>query len=801
MIARRLGLVVLLLATAAASPARSPVGEVEGVAGITVPPGFAASEVATGLRSPTAMAVAADGRIFVCEQKGTLRVIKNGKLLAEPFLTAPVDGQRERGLIGVALHPGFPGVPHVYVYYTAFKPAIHNRLSRYTAAGDRVVPGSEKVLVDFPPLQHDIHNGGALRFGPDGKLYVGVGEGGVPANAQSLEVPLGKLLRLDDDGNIPADNPFYGSTAGLSRAIWALGLRNPFTFAFDRKSGRLFINDVGFRTWEEIDDGQAGANYGWPLTEGPTSDPRFRAPVFAYRHGPSPETGCAIAGGVFYDASPPSFPAAHSGTYFFADFCSGWIRRLDPGRGFTATPFATGIDGPVDLRLGADGSLYYLAYGFRRGVGSVGRIVYTASDAPNIAVQPRSQRVAVGSPASFRVEATGAPPLAYQWHRDGTPLPGATAAAYTFPVAELTDSGARFTVVVSNAAGSATSAAAELTVVAGEAPRATITAPAEGSTYAGGDAVRYAGAASDAEDGALPASAFTWRVDFHHHDHLHPYLPATTGATGGTFSAFTIGETDADVWFRVHLDVVDSSGLSASTFVDVHPRTARFTLVTDPPGLQVTLDGTPHAAPHGELGVTGVVRTIGAPSPQTLGGATYELVGWSDGGAPTHALATPATDATYLARFRPTTETHGLVGTYYSGVFEAPLLVRLDPQVDFSWRAGAPAHGLPSDGFSVRWSGELEAPTSGSYTFHVRSDDGARLWVDGRPLVDDWGPHGEHTTRGVSTLSGGRRYRLTLEMREVDGPASIRLLWSGPGFGREVVPSLRLFPATGPTPR
>jgi len=291
----------------------------------------------------------------------------------------------------------------------------------------------------------------------------------------------------------------------------------------------------------------------------------------------------------------------------------------------------------------------------------------------------------------------------------------------------------------------------------------------------------------------LTASAYTWRIDFHHHDHLHPYVPATSGATGGTFTAFTEGETDADVWFRVHLDVADSSGLTASTFVDVLPRTARMTFATDPAGLTLTLDGSPRTSPFTELGVTGVVRSIGAPSPQTTDGGTFELVSWSDGGAPTHSLSTPASDTTYVAHFRAATAAHGLFGVYFTGDFAKAVLARVDSQVDFNWRAGRPAPGLPVDGFSVRWEGDVVAPATGLFTFHLRSDDGARLWVNGTKLVDDWGPHPERTARGAILLEAGKHYPIVVEMHDLAGPALVRLLWSGPGTPRQVVPAERLF--------
>ena len=177
------------------------------------------------------------------------------------------------------------------------------------------------------------------------------------------------MLRVNADGTIPTDNPFFNTATGNNRAIWALGLRNPFTFTFQRTTGRMFINDVGEVTWEEINDGIAGSNYGWPTTEGPTTNARFRAPLFAYRHSGGTPTGCAITGGAFYNPTTATFPSSFTGKYFFADFCTGFIRVFDPAAG-TDAAFATGVSSPVDLKVHSDGSLYYLA----RGNGTVGRV-------------------------------------------------------------------------------------------------------------------------------------------------------------------------------------------------------------------------------------------------------------------------------------------------------------------------------------------------------------------------------------------------------------------------------------------
>ncbi|HEY6189766.1 MAG TPA: PQQ-dependent sugar dehydrogenase [Pyrinomonadaceae bacterium] len=428
----------------------------------TLPTGFTETLVASGLTNPTAMAFAPDGRLFVCEQGGQLRVIKNGALLATPFLSVTVNSSGERGLLGIAFDPNFAANSFLYVYYTATTPTIHNRVSRFTANGDVSIPGSEVVLLDLNNLGATNHNGGAMHFGPDGKLYIAVGENANGSNSQTLTNLLGKILRLNSDGTIPADNPFFGTATGNNRAIWALGLRNPYTFAFQPGTGRMFINDVGEVTREEINDGIAGSNYGWPTCEGTCSNPNFRNPLFTYGHGSSSTTGCAITGGAFYNPPVTQFPSDYQGKYFFADFCSGWIRRLNPADN-TATDFATGIANPVDLQVASDGSLYYLA----RGAGSVFRVQYPANQTPPvITAHPSNQVVAVGETATFSVTATSNHPLSYQWQKNGVNIGGATSPTYTTPPTTAADNGAQFRCIVSNAFGSVTSNSATLTVAA-----------------------------------------------------------------------------------------------------------------------------------------------------------------------------------------------------------------------------------------------------------------------------------------------------------------------------------------------
>jgi glucose/arabinose dehydrogenase len=338
------------------------------------PAGFSLATLTGALNAATAFAVAPDGRLFVCEQAGTLRVFKNGALLATPFATLATSANGERGLLGVAFDPAFAANGYVYVYYTSALPAPHNRVSRITADPanpDLMKAGTELALVDLPDLSSATnHNGGALHFGPDGKLYVGVGENANGANAQSMATTLGKLLRFNPDGSIPTDNPFYATASGANRAIWALGLRNPFTFGFQPGTTRLHINDVGQSTWEEINLGSAGANYGWPTVEGKAAPPNaaFTDPLFAFGHPSAPagqpgSTGTFLQGiailGAAFDPPGSLWSAPYQGSYYFADYTGGWIARLHLASG-TVSTFSTGFGPLADLAFGTDGSLYVL---------------------------------------------------------------------------------------------------------------------------------------------------------------------------------------------------------------------------------------------------------------------------------------------------------------------------------------------------------------------------------------------------------------------------------------------------------
>jgi putative heme-binding domain-containing protein len=355
-----------------------------GVVGpVALPAGFARTQLASRITGATAMEVAPDGRVFVCEQTGELQVVKNGAILPEPFVRIAVDSDWERGLIGVALDPDFAHNGFVYLCYVAAKPYVHHRVSRFKARGDLVLHGSERLLLkgdDQAKLGGHTpagHQGGAIHFGTDGKLYIAIGDQTAGAPSQRLDTFQGKLLRINPDGSIPVDNPFVANAKGKYRAIWALGLRNPFTFAVQPATGRIFINDVGEARWEEINEGLAGGNFGWPHAEGPSTDSRFRAPIYSY-------PVASIAGGAFCPAQAvANFPPRYRSRYFFADFVKGWIKTIDPDHPDRIETFATGFTRPVDLKFGPDGCLYVLVRDawvkdrtFRPATGSLQKIVY-----------------------------------------------------------------------------------------------------------------------------------------------------------------------------------------------------------------------------------------------------------------------------------------------------------------------------------------------------------------------------------------------------------------------------------------
>ncbi len=346
------------------------------------PSGYTWVQVVSGLERPVRLAVASDGdpRLFVLEQAGLIRIVQNGALLPTPFLDIRdrVGSQGfEQGLLGLAFHPQYAQNGYFFVNYTDRNGDTVIARFRVSADPNRADPATEEVLLRISQ-PYSNHNGGHLTFGPDGMLYIGTGDGGAAGdphgNAQSLDTLLGKLLRIDVNHGqpyaVPADNPFVNR--GGRPEIWAYGLRNPWTFTFDRLTGDLFIADVGQDKWEEIDflpaDTPGGANFGWDYREGahpfegePPASPTLIDPVAEYGH----DLGCSVTGGEVYRGPMTTW----QGVYFYGDYCSGniwgllrlpddsWKTTLLFQRNFRITAFGADVEGNMYL-LSHDGELY-----------------------------------------------------------------------------------------------------------------------------------------------------------------------------------------------------------------------------------------------------------------------------------------------------------------------------------------------------------------------------------------------------------------------------------------------------------
>ncbi|MCB0706950.1 MAG: PQQ-dependent sugar dehydrogenase [Saprospiraceae bacterium] len=392
--------------------------------------------IASGFTRPVDIANAGDERIFVVEQPGSIRVIDgNGNVSPTPFLSITNtvnDNGNERGLLGLAFHPDYANNGYFFVNYTGT--GGNTFVSRFSVSDfnpNIADASSEEVILTFNQPNSN-HNGGDLNFGPDGYLYIGTGDGGgggdTQNNAQTTSKYLGKMLRIDVDNgtpySIPVDNPFVNDAAVLDE-IWAIGLRNPWRFSFDRQTGDLWIGDVGQELWEEIDFQPAGStggqNYGWRCYEGfhtfntnnclPASE--YVEPIFEY-YSNTP-TGCSVTGGFVYRGC--RFPEM-VGYYMFADYCTGkfWAIAPDGQGGWDSFELAD-LDNFEFSAFGEDwnGELY-VAY---LGDGTIARVVETqASFVVDAAVTNSSCEAATNG--QIELSWVGDDPQSIDWGSFGT---------------------------------------------------------------------------------------------------------------------------------------------------------------------------------------------------------------------------------------------------------------------------------------------------------------------------------------------------------------------------------------------
>jgi glucose/arabinose dehydrogenase len=674
---------------------------------LVVAPGFVAETYVGGLDQPIAIDWARDGRAFVAEKPGIVRVVRDGALLAAPFidLRDEVMNQSDRGLLSVAVHPQFPAEPYVYLFYIhdphadggAARPDQNvptvSLVVRFTADPaadhDRALPGSRLVLLggngaaqltsptcqngdvyleNCLPADMQFHHGGHLLFGRDGSLFVTTGDAYEniyhpnTTRTQALDSLSGKLLRVHPlTGDGYPDNPFAGGSTTSNRSrVYALGLRNPWRMAIDPGSGEPVVGDVGLNGWEELNTGR-GQNFGWPCYEGgdgqsfvqPTFDGKdLPACEALYAQGAAAVTAPLLGydhaeGGASITAGDfytgTVYPEDYRGAFFFGDYTRRWIRTLRRSPSGTVTV--------ADFASNVDGLVSLRVgpdtnlYAVDIANGLVTRFRYAGGD------NTPPHAVATASPSA------GALPLTVAFRGDASfdvdgdaltyawDLGDGTASAEVSPTHEYSEAG-RYTVTLAVTDSAGATGTASLTILAGNAPPvANITAPADGALHVHGDEIAYRGEADDAEDGPLPDDAFVWEGIVHHNEHVHYDAFRATGPSGH----FEYEVHDDDSYLELCLTVTDSVGLTATDCIDLRPATARYTFVTEPAGLDLVYDGVRRPTPFTVDAPVGLERAISAPPAQ----GRHTFARWSDGGAAAHDVLITAADTVLTATYQP----------------------------------------------------------------------------------------------------------------------------------------------------
>ena len=675
---------------------------------VNPPPDFTDTLV-TSVDAPTALAWLPDGRMLITRQIGQL-IIRDGATNTTALtLGAKVCTNGERGLLGVAVDPNYSTNKYIYVYYTfnKFNQASNNclresanvpvnRVSRFILNGNDVDENSELVLIDNIKSYAGNHNGGDVHFGKDGKLYISVGDAGCDyagnsgcagSNdaARDKHILLGKMLRINPDGSIPSDNPFYAGNQTARRCnvagqttvgehcqeTWAWGFRNPFRFATDPNATgtRIFINDVGQNAWEEIDEGVSGADFGWSCREGnhdnPSDDctdqPAMVEPVFEYKHdsnpSPSPFQNCnSITGGAFVPNSV--WGNDYNGAYLFSDYVCGRIFVLKNG---TASAFATGLGGSsaVHLAFGPYNSTQALYYTTYANGGEVRRIVYApaVNNPPTASLQANptsgTAPLSVTFDGSTSSDPDGDSITAYAWNfGDGT----ATITTTTSTISHTYATNGSYTASlrVSDQFGAISAPDPVQIVVGNDAPVPQILAPASNATFAVGDNITLLGSATDTEDGTLPPTGLGWNVLLRHDQHTHPYFAAPM-----TNTASFIAPAPEDLlaatnsYLEIQLIASDSAGQTTVITQALRPHKVNITFNTTPDDLTVRVNGTTIA--DGEPLVLWENYQLNVVAPwQKATGRWWRFVKWNNGNTnPIRTIITPAAATSYTAEFAP----------------------------------------------------------------------------------------------------------------------------------------------------
>lgn len=639
------------------------VAECEGRVGL--PDEFDRTTLISGLNEPTDFElITHDGdsdhihQILITEKSGAIKSydMHTGQLTTLANL-AVVTANGERGLIGIEVDPNFwdsdsQGYQKIYVAYTNAQ--NYDQLSSFTLAGNTL--SDEQTLVTSTLLANDFHHGGEIEFDPTGQyLYWAVGNNTRPSeNSQDLTNIHGKILRINRDGSGVTTNPFYveGGNPDTNR-IYALGLRNPFRFGIDPDTGAVLSGDVGEATWEELNLIKAGANYGWPTTEGAEGG-GFADPIYAYPHSTGFGNG-SITAVMVYDAGSP---VAGQKKVWIADYSLGWIRELTFDDQYTSLiserTIDSGAGSVVKLTQGPEGEIYQLNIY----PGALLVIRPSEGNRSPVAVIEASATSGAGDSLTVDFDAGNSTDpdddtLTYSWDFGN----GQTSTSATQTVT-FTNAGGytayNVTLTVTDELGKQNVTTGRI-VVGSTPPVADFDVPAgEDYMYNAGDTASFSATATDPQDSAggeqLPDSAFSWKVVFHHADHTHPFIDEVSGPDL-TFGIPVDFHQLSNTYYNVILTVTDSSGLKTVVQKEIHPNLVTVTFGSNVPGAKYTLDGIPHTGTYTEQVVVGVERTLGAISPQTINGQQYVFDSWQHGGASTHTITTPDADGSFTVNY------------------------------------------------------------------------------------------------------------------------------------------------------
>lgn len=655
-------------------------------AGAALPAGFEEVLLASHLDTPTAIDWAPDGRMFVAEKAGLLKVVTPG---AAPQATTVLDisdrvnGYGDRGLLGLAVARDFARTGHLYLLYTYEVDRLRQdgrktaRLSRVTVGPDNQAHGRERVIVgrdgatpckrlsntrDCIPADAPTHTIGTVRADPDGTLWFGSGESTAydvhylkAFHAYREDSFAGKLMHVDSRGRGLPGHPFCPRDRDLSHVctkLHAKGFRNPFRFTLG--DAAPIVGDVGLDHREEIDIARPGGNYGWPCFEGSLRTPAFRyargcrawyaragtrapaPPLHDYRGGP----GGVIVGPVL---GGETWPDAYRGRLAFGDYARGFISMLDLSDG-TAKRFADDIGFPVALEQSPRGQLAYVDIG----AGEVREIAW-ASDHRTPVARAGASRRSGSVPLVVRFSAAGSEdpdggPLEYEWSfgdgesGEGREVDHVYSRAGNF-VARLTvvdATGRRASVVIPLSPGNSP-------------PSVTLRRPRDGSSYTAGGRMTLRARATDPEDGALTGRAITWKAGLVHRGHEHFLLSGLRGAEAG----FRLpADHSADSFFTVTVTARDSGDLEATRTVSVSPRTATARIGSVPGGAPVTFGGRPGTAPLVSSEAVGFETVVSAARSFVRNGRRYRFARWSDGGRRSHAVRVPRDGLRLRAGYR-----------------------------------------------------------------------------------------------------------------------------------------------------